>query len=175
MGSNGVTRLRLWMLAAALCAAAAFPIESFSQVVLPDRGGSSGLRDNVFGLGLAAGSATGVGLSFRHHLPSVFSYQITGGIIKVDDRLSYSIGFEGHADLARSGQGRFFVGGGVGYYYSGRSGRNELSGPARIGAGIGGEIHMGSGLHCSGELLFTYFSDGNVLPLPQVALFYYFY
>ncbi|MBM2846178.1 MAG: hypothetical protein HW407_1490, partial [Bacteroidetes bacterium] len=73
-----------------------------AQVVLPDRGLPTTLNQNVFGLGFFAGPATGLGLSFRHHLPTTFSYQVTGGIIKANDRLQYDIGVEGQFDLARS-------------------------------------------------------------------------
>ena len=175
MGSHRMSHRWVVMVSAVLGLAAASPLGARSQAVLPDRGQDSGLRTNVFGLGVAAGPATGVGLSFRHHLPSVFSYQITGGIIKVDDKLSYAVGFAANADLVRGARSRFYVGGGVGYYHSGRSDRNELEGPARIAAGIGGELHVGNGFHALGEIMFVYFSDGNVLPLPQVGLFYYFY
>ncbi len=146
-----------------------------AQVVMPEKGREPGLRENVFGLGLWAGAATGLGLSFRHHLPSPFSYQITGGIVKVDDKLSYDVGGEAQFDLVRGSENRFFVAGGAGYYYSGRTSRNDLEGPTRIGIGIGGEMWMSSGMHGTLELLFTYFSDGTVLPLPQAGFHYYFY
>jgi hypothetical protein len=146
----------------------------FGQVVLPDHGSAGSLRQNVFGLGVSVGPASGLGLSFRHHLPSTFSYQIAGGIIKVDDRLLYDVGGELQFDLSRSGSTRFFVAGAVGYYYAGSSNRNEMAGPGRVGLGLGGEIYSGSGFHGSLELLFTYFSDDTVLPLPQFGLYYYF-
>jgi hypothetical protein len=41
--------------------------------------------------------------------------------------------------------------------------------------GIGGELPMSSGFHVTGELLFTYFSDGTILPLPSAGFHYYFY
>jgi len=145
------------------------------QAVLPDRGGATGLRQSVFGLGLAAGMVSGIGLSFRHHLPSVFSYQITGGIVKPGDKLSYAIGAEVQFDLVRSPSTRFFVAGGAGYYYSGTSSHNDVEGPGRFGAGVGGEIAIGGGFHVSGELMFSYFTDGSVLPLPQAGIHYYFY
>jgi hypothetical protein len=145
------------------------------QAVLPERGRDGGLRDNVFGLGFAGGAATGIGLSFRHHLPGSWSYQITGGIIKVDDKTSYAIGGEIQYDLVRASASRYFVGGGMGYYYSGRGRGNTIDGPGRLGLGIGGEILVAAGFHFSGELLFTYFTDGTVLPLPQVGMHYYFY
>jgi hypothetical protein len=146
-----------------------------AQVVLPENKGGTDLRENVFGLGLAGGAAGGVGLSFRHHLPTAWSYQITGGIIKVKDRLSSSIGAELQYDLARSATNRFFAGGGLGHYYSGTSGGNELEAPARLGLGIGGEFIVAPGLHTLAELFFTYFSDGTILPLPQIGFYYYFY
>ena len=145
-----------------------------AQVVLPEKS-PAGLSENVFGLGLFGGPATGLGLSFRHHLPSSLSYQITGGIIKASGLLRYDIGGEIQVDLARSASNRYFLAGGVGYYYSGASGTNEMEAPVRIGLGVAGEFAMTSGLQTTGEILFTFFSDGTVLPLPQVGFHYYFY
>ena len=146
-----------------------------AQVILPEKGREGGVRDNVFGLGLAGGAATGVGISFRHHLPGTVSYEITGGIVKADNKTSYAIGGELQFDLIRAPASRFFVAGGFGYYYAGRGSGNELKGPSRVAVGIGGEVPAGSGFHFSGELMFTYFSDDTVLPLPQIGIYYYFY
>ena len=162
------------LLAVLLCVACA-AASTRAQVVLPERGGERGVRENVFGLGLAVGAATGIGLSFRHHLPGSWSYEITGGVIKVDDKTSYAIGGEIEYDLVRATASRFFVAGGMGYYYGGRGGRNTIDGPVRVGLGIGGELPVSAGFHVSGELLFTYFSDATILPLPQVGIYYYFY
>jgi hypothetical protein len=145
-----------------------------AQVVMPDRGASAELKRNVFGLGFAGGPASGIGLSFRHHLPSIMSYQINGGIIKVDDRMSYTIGAEVQGDLARTQVARFFAVGGISYFYTGRTNHNDMDGPGRVGVGLGGEVYGGSGIHTTVELLFTYFSDGTVLPLPQIGFHYYF-
>ena len=145
-----------------------------SQVVLPEKGQEPGLNENVFGLGVWGGPATGLGLSFRHHLPSQLSYMVTGGIIKVDDRLSYDIGVEAQFDLVRNSTNRFFVAGGFGHFYSGRN-SNEMDAPTRVGLGIGGEFAVTPGIHTSVELMFTYFSNGDVLPLPQLGFHYYFY
>jgi hypothetical protein len=103
------------------------------------------------------------------------SYGITGGIIKVEDRLSYSVGTEVQYDLVRGPTSRFFVCGGAGYFYSGTSSHNDMDGPGRVGVGIGGEFATPPGLHVTTELMFTYFTDGTVLPLPQVGVYYYFY
>ena len=158
-----------------LVALIGFSLPAEGQVVMPDPRFEAGLRTSVFGLGLFAGPAGGAGLSFRHHLPSAVSYQLTGGIIKAEDRLHYSLGAELQFDLGRSQTSRFFAGAAASYFYSGTSDHNEMAGPARIGAGIGGEYSSGSGFHLAGDLMFTYFSDGTVLPLPQIGLFYYFY
>jgi hypothetical protein len=145
-----------------------------AQVVAPDRESSGGMRQSVFGLGLAAGPASGLGLSFRHHLPSTVSYEINGGVIKVDDRMLYDIGGELQVDLSRTGTTRFFVAGAFGYFYAGTAHSNEMAAPERVGLGLGGETYSGGGFHATLELLFTYFSDGTVLPLPQFGVHYYF-
>ncbi len=146
-----------------------------AQVALPEQKGGTELRANVFGLGFAVGAASGVGLSFRHHLPSAWSYQVTGGIIKVNDQVSAAIGGEVQYDLVRSGKTRYFAGGGIGYYYSGKSSGNDLDAPGRLGIGIGGEFLVAPSMHTTAELLFTYFTDGTILPLPQLGFHYYFY
>jgi hypothetical protein len=148
---------------------------SFGQAVLPEGGQRTSLDHNVFGLGLFGGPATGVGLSFRHHLASPVSYQITGGIIKISDKLSYDIGGEVQYDLARPTGNRFFVMGGLGYYYAGKDDGNEMSGPARLGLGLGGEFGTSTAFNVTVEAVFTYFTDGTVLPLPQLGFHYYFY
>jgi len=145
-----------------------------AQVVLPQRESGGGIPQHAFGLGLSLGAASGIGLSFRHHFPSTISYQLTGGIINVDDRMQYCFGVEVQADLSRTYTTRFFAAGAAGYYHAGKSGKNEMVGPGRAGIGIGGETYLGGGFHGSLELLFTYFTDGTVLPLPQCAFHYYF-
>ncbi len=133
------------------------------------------LEKNVFGLGLSAGLTSGFGISFRQHFPSEFSYQFIGGIIKTDTRLHYNLGSEIQYDVFHGTTTRFFTSGGIGYFYSGESGNNYLSAPLRIGAGIGGEWSNIASFHIAGELMFTYFSDGTVLPLPQLSAHYYFF
>jgi hypothetical protein len=145
-----------------------------AQATLPLQGGEQ-INRNVFGIGVSAGPVSGIGLSFRHHLPARFSYQVTGGIIKVDEKLSYALGAEAQFDFTRKESDRFYLVLAAGYYYTGKPDENELEGPARAGLGVGAELSLGGPLHVNGELLFSYFSDGNVLPLPQVGLHYYFY
>ncbi len=167
-----ITRFRMLMIACLICAGSS-PLPA--QVFIPERSQGPGLRQNVYGLGLFGGASSGLGLSFRHHLPGTVSYQITGGIIKVDDKLSSDIGAELQYDLARGSQLRFFMAGGVCYYYSGKSNRNDMDAPWRVGIGVGGEVASVTGIHALFELMFTDFNDGTVLPLPQIGFYYYFY
>lgn len=146
-----------------------------AQVVIPDQDHPTQLGRTVYGLGFAGGPATGLGLSFRYHMPSAFSYQIVGGVIKVDTKLMYDIGGEAQFDLVRGDETRFFAAGGVGYYYSRDSRSNDLKGPFRVGLGIGGEFSHIQVLHITVEGMFVLFSDGTILPLPQLSLHYYFF
>lgn len=149
-------------------------IPVFSQVVVPDKDRPTELEQGVFGLGFAASVGTGIGISFRHHLPSITSYQITTGVIKDSRKLIWDIGVELQFDLVRGEKSRFFAGGGLGYFYDG-DGVNELKGPFRVAAGIGIETKARDALHLSGSLYFTYFTNGQILPLPQVGIHYYFF
>ncbi|MBI1805338.1 MAG: hypothetical protein HY033_11520 [Ignavibacteriae bacterium] len=130
---------------------------------------------SIFGLGLSAGVASGFGISFRHHLPGDFSYQLVGGIIKTDRKTHATIGGEMQVDFVRGESVRFFGDGAVGYFFSGEQGNNDLDAPLRFGLGVGAEWRSGELFHLTGELLFTYFSDGTILPLPQVSAHYYFF
>ena len=145
-----------------------------AQVVVPDTNQPTKLGKTVYGLGFSAGAGTGLGVSFRHHIPSEFSYQIVAGIIKVDTKLHYDIGLEAQFDLVRGDWTRFFAGGGLSYFYSGESG-NSLNGPFRVALGVGGEFSTIRLVHFTLEGMFTYFSDGTILPLPQVSIHYYFF
>ena len=131
------------------------------------------LNQTVFGLGFSAGWASGIGLSFRAHLPSKSSLQVVFGIIRTSDKLSASIGGEYQYDLVRGGTSRFFAGAAMCYEYYGKD-QNEVNGPIRTGLGIGGEFNIQESLHVTVEGMFTFFSDGRVIPLPQAALHYYF-
>ena len=147
-----------------------------SQVVTPSNETSRDLGQTVYGLGLKAGCAGGFGLSFRHHFPTPFSYQLVGGIIKVNTKLRYDIALELQYDLVRGEASRFFACGATGYFYSSESSvPNDLEGPWRVGLGIGGEWLRVQPFHLTAELMFTYFSDGTVLPLPEIGAHYYFF
>lgn len=165
-------RYALWIVPLVVLLA---PATTEAQVIVSERGSQTTLSRNVFGLGFEGGPTTGLGLSFRHHLPSPFSYQIVGGVLKATDRLFYSVGTELEYDLSRTSAVRFYAATAFAYFYSGISGHNDMVAPTRVGVGIGAEGVVGGGFHINGDLLFTFFSDGTVLPLPQIGLYYYFY
>jgi hypothetical protein len=173
MGTKRITTTVLRNLAL-FAALAGISAPGIAQVVSGAGGRAEMPRVNIFGVGLFGGPTSGVGLSFRHHLPNPLSYQITGGIIKQNE-VDYAIGGELQFDIGRSPWNRIYTAVGIGYYYSGTSERNELSAPFRCGVGLGGEVLLGPGIHLSVELLFTFFSDNTVMPLPQAGVFYYFY
>jgi hypothetical protein len=145
-----------------------------SQVVVSERTDMQYDRQ-VFGVGVTAGPIDGMGISFRHHLVSPFSYTLNAGIIKVDENLDYAIGGNIEYDLARSMNGRYFIVLGFGYYYKGSTSANQMDGPFRTGLGVGAEFAVNGPLHFSLMGAFTFFSDGTILPLPQIGLHYYFY
>lgn len=147
---------------------------SYAQVDIPTQERSKELGETVFGLGVSAGFLSGFGLSFRYHSATAFSYQAVGGIIKADRRLSYNLGGTLQYNLVRGEKIRFYTCGGVGYFYSGEN-ENELAGPFRAGVGIGIEQARVEAFNFSAEFVFTFFSDGTVIPLPQVGAHYYFF
>lgn len=130
---------------------------------------------SVYGLGFSGGPASGVGISYRYHAEGKTSLQGVLGIFKPKNTDTfYTFGAEFQQDLTRSGSARFFFGAASSYFYNG-SGQNRYAAPFRFGAGLGGEFLLQEGVHMTFQGLFTYFSDGTILPLPQLAIHYYFY
>jgi len=146
----------------------------FAQVSTTGLSKAEDLSKPVYGLGLSAGWGSGVGLSFRSHFPSKSSLQGVFGIIKTSNKLAMSVGGEYQYDLVRSNATRFYIATTIAYFYNG-AGSNEVEGPFRMGAGIGGEFQVQESLHVSIEGVFVFFSDGRVIPLPQIAAHYYFF
>lgn len=145
-----------------------------AQVAQPERGSDRRFDRPIFGVGVSAGPVSGFGFSFREHLPAEIAYQVVGGIVKSDQKLHYNLGGEVQIDFPHRDEARAFVAVAMGLFYSGTEGQNDLKAPLRIGAGFGLEMGNPHGLCGAGELLLTYFSDGTILPLPQVCVHYYF-
>ena len=153
-----------------LCTAPA----SLAQVSVQGNQKAENFGKDVYGLGLSVGPASGIGISFRNHLPSKVSYQLVGGIIKAGDQTSASIGGEFQYDLVRGPTTRMYFGPSLSYFYKGTD-KNELDAPFRAGMGVGGELSLQQAVHVSLEGAFVYYSNGDIAPLPQIALHYYFY
>ena len=147
---------------------------AYGQVSVQGNQRAEDLGKNVYGLGISAGPASGVGISFRNHFASKISYQLVGGIIKSGDKTSSSIGGEFQYDLVRASKTRLYVGPSVSYFYSG-TGENTFAGPFRVGVGVGGELNVATAVNLTLEGVFVYYSNGDIAPMPQVACHYYFY
>jgi hypothetical protein len=131
--------------------------------------------NSVYGLGFAGGPASGIGFSYRYHTEGKNSLQAVFGVFKPKNTDTfYSFGAEFQRDLTRSNSARFFFGAASSFNYNG-SGSNKYAAPFRFGAGLGGEFLLQDAVHLTFQGLFTYFSDGTILPLPQLSIHYYFY
>ena len=146
---------------------------ALAQVIVGTDQHAESFRENIYGLGVSGGAATGLGVSFRAHFPSLLSVQVVGCIVKASSVLSSSIGGQVQYDLVRGRSMRFFGASGLSYYYSGDGG-NNLKGPFRFGIGVGGEFMVQQSLSATIEGMFTYFSDGVIVPLPELSVHYYF-
>lgn len=156
------------------CMLVMVPYPLFSQVSVSGENRAAVFDKSVYGLGLAGGPASGVGISFRDHFPSKVSIQVIFGIIKDKVNTSMSAGAELQYDLIRGNTTRVYFGPGAGYFYTG-SDKNAFEAPTRVGIGVGGEFQIRDALHLSVEGMFVYFSDGTILPLPQASIHYYFF
>lgn len=133
---------------------------------------------NLWGVGGYGGLMSGIGLSCRYHPIGRVGFQLTAGAIKFDD-LMYDFGLEAQFDFDSQGRTRFYgyIGGGF-YNYtkqdSGKAKENRLKAPGRLGLGIAYEWAVSEKLVFNANLAFTYFTNGDILPLPQIGIYYYF-
>lgn len=148
--------------------------QSYSQVAVSNVKGDA-FGTGVHGLGFSGGPASGAGISYRYHADGKWSLQGIVGVFKPKSTDTfYSFGAEFQQDLTRSNSARFFFAVASSYVFNG-TGTNNYSAPFRAGMGVGGEFLLQDAVHFSFQGLFTYFSDGTILPLPQLAVHYYFY
>jgi hypothetical protein len=153
---------------------AAFSIYAAAQVSVSSVKGDA-FGHEIHGLGFSGGAASGAGISYRYHTQGNSSIQGIVGVFKPKTTDTfYSFGAEFQQDLTRSNSARFYVGLASCYVYNG-SGTNKYMAPFRAGLGLGGEFLLQDAVHFTFQGLFTYFSDGTILPLPQLAIHYYFY
>lgn len=143
------------------------------------------------GVGVAAGVASGTGLSYQEILPSAFGYRGTLALWKLDDFFFVDIGASALRILRDDGERRIYLIGGVSYWrrtdeetevildddgnVSGERISDDVDDSVALGAGAGVEFPFGSRAGLSLEAVFTYWADsGDLLPLPQAALHYHF-
>ncbi|MBL0173856.1 MAG: hypothetical protein IPP94_01075 [Ignavibacteria bacterium] len=132
------------------------------------------LSNDLWAVGIQAGVLSGYGLGVRFHPIGRFGGQLVGGGIKAGDVKTYSFGIEGQFDFDVMGRSRFYGYLGTGYYsYKGKD-SVDLNGPWRLGIGVAYEWSVSKKLIFNASGAITYFSDGTVLPLPQIGLWYYF-
>jgi len=170
---KGIT-MQAYRITGILFALALLFTPSNAQVAVSNVKGDA-FGNSVYGLGFSGGPASGIGFSYRYHSEGKISLQAILGIFKPKNTDTfYSFGTEFQQDLTRSNSARFFFGAATCYFYNGAGG-NKYSAPFRFGAGLGGEFLLQDAVHLTFQGLFTYFSDGTILPLPQLSIHYYFY
>ena len=126
-------------------------------------------------LGFAGGFSSGMGLSYRQYLNENFLGQGTFAILKTTDNFFYNIGGEAQLNLNYEKFTRFYAWMATAYFFNNDNhGKNKIKGPYRLGAGIGVEVFYYDRLGINLEGGFMYFSDGQILILPQAGFYYYF-
>ena len=138
-----------------------------------------------WGVGAQAGLMSGMGVGVRYHPRGRFGLQIAGGGISGGEGLAAAVGIEGQFDFDWRERSRFFGFIGMGYYTNGeeeltfeewQQGKEDprLESPFRAGLGLGYEWDISRMLIFTANIVFTYFSSGSFLPLPQIGLYYLF-
>ena len=153
-------------------AAASLLIVAGAGVAPAERGDFNNPHDPyVAAVGLAVGYTSGTGLAVRWPaLPQVMA-MATGGIWGRKGDVAWNTGFELHYVLRQSGSARVHVGPGVAIFSDG----NDENSDVNVALGIGGEILFWRRTAIKLDLGFTYLGDeGDILPLPQVAVLFYF-
>ena len=131
-------------------------------------------KSDFWAVGLQAGVLSGSGLGVRYHPRGSFAAQFVGVGIRIGDVTTYNFGAEGQFDLDNNGRSRFYTYLGTGVYSWSNEGEEKLEGQWRLGLGIAYEWSVSAKLIFGANGAITYFSDGTILPLPQIGLFYYF-
>ena len=173
-------RVKLFLLSFVILSANATSVTAQTTTTGNEAGTQNVFATNVFGVGIYASLATGMGVSFRQHFAGVpLGYQVSGGIWKTSGLYMYDVGAEVQYDLALS-TNRLYAVAGAGYYYYGNTdvngiNTNGLASPLRFGAGIGYEMPYSMSVGVSLNLMITLFEpSGDILPLPSLGFHVYF-
>lgn len=158
-----------------------------TETVQAQYGGDYYTEKTRVGVGAQAGLMSGMGLGVRVHPAGRFSVQLAGGALSGGESVMASVGAEGQYDFDWRERSRFYGFVGLGFYTNGEEELTESAGtwaigkedprlksPFRAGVGIGYEWDISNVLIFSASVAFTYFSEGQFLPLPQLGLYYMF-
>lgn len=125
----------------------------------------------VAALGLNMGYTSGTGIGVRWPLLPQIMAGAAGGVWGRQGDLAWNSGFELHYVLRQAGSTRVHAGPGFAFYSDGKDDDVDFN----ASLGIGMEILFGRRTAIKMDLGFTYLGDnGDVFPLPQVAVLYYF-
>ncbi len=139
------------------------------------------LKSQMFyGVGLQAGLFSGSGILVRAHFPNRMGAQTAFGVIKLGDNTYWTVGAEFQYSFNNNVDDHFYGLIGGGYYYASTDDveetGNELNSPARFGFGVGYEWFTSRNLTFNITLPLIFFTgdETTILPIPQLALVYYF-
>lgn len=122
-------------------------------------------------LGLAAGFTSGVGLAMRWPILPQTMGGIAGGAWGSSDDLAWNIGFEMHYVLRQVRSTRIIIGPALAFFSDDSD--DETNGNYSLDVGM--EYLIRDRVALKADVGFTYLGDADqVLPLPQIAVFYYF-
>lgn len=121
-------------------------------------------------LGIAAGLASGAGVSYQEILPSAFGYRGTLLGWKTGGSSFLDLGVSGLRVLSDDGRRRIYLIGGLSYWLW-----SDEEDSWSVGAGAGLELPLAARTAVSLEGLFTYWArTEDLLPLPQISIHYLF-
>ncbi len=154
----------------------------FSGITYAEEEASFSVYEKYSSIGLYIGSVSGIGLSYRYHFPNPWLFQITGGLIYIEEDYAYSLGLEGQYELTKSNIARFYVMGAGGIYGSQTQsdGDTESTTTLHFGFGIGGEIafgptivnHLTLGINFFPIALHVKENDSSIFPGASIYLYY---
>lgn len=136
-------------------------------------------NNTYFAIGANAGLLSGTGLAARVSFPGGFTSQAAFFVMTFGQYTHFNIGGEIQYAFDRGSSGRLYSMLGLGFYSSTsdkpEKPGNRIANPFRTGLGIGYEWFTSEKVVVSLSGAITYFpSTGEVYPLPELGLFYYF-
>ncbi len=141
--------------------------------------GDNFYRNTYFAVGLNAGLLSGAGIGARMSFPGGLAAQTSFFATSFGDYFHFNIGGEVQYAFDRNADGRLYSLLGVGFYSSRSDDEtkpgNRIANPFRAGLGVGYEWFTTRSLVVSISGALTYFpSTGEVYPLPELGMYYYF-